>query len=440
MRSTTVPEYNDLTVSFVTNVDLQPGSTITISNLTETLTASGNMLLLGTLEERLTFSQGAGTWEKDPGSLTLELAQTKLAGTSVVFSFQVQNPEIGQFAATPQLSITPVGLPPPALVSVVSGNPLRICTGSSFGSNCEETCLATATSSVTGGELGGSKGLWCLCGQDQFGASCELTVNPQVSAISVVAGTSLEQDLSSGSSISIPSSAASQLSGGSGGGGEGGGVQAKNYGYVRDMTTPLQEDITLSGSIVILEPSPYTFCTNTTAYPTCTDECAPTLCLAMEGSPPAGKTAGVHKFNTQTGLWANLGGIIQGSKICLVTCHWSTFGVFFVASPASGWIPNPGGIVGSSGGGGGGEKTLPSDDLVQNNISLSNSNLEAEVVLQMPFQEFTYRRVQDTHMARFVVSRPTAATVYINTYHTPRSTEPGDLLRIAIWLAVCSGP
>ena len=41
-----------------------------------------------------------------------------------------------------------------------------------------------------------------------------------------------------------------------------------------------------------------------------------------------------------------------------------------------------------------------------------DANLEAEVVLQMQLQEFTYRRIQDTHMSRFVVSRPAAEKLY----------------------------
>jgi hypothetical protein len=267
MRSTEEPAYNILTAVFTANVDLPTGTPITITNLTGTETASGIIPLIGTLDERLTFSEGSGTWDKALGELQLRLAVAKSAGDTISFSFEVQNPSSGQEAPTPVLSTTPPGLP--ALTRKVSGTALLVCGENLFGKTCSKVCMATATAAVEGGELGGVKGtldLFCLCGQYQFGSDCNITLAPPVETpMNVTPGVPLTADIPGGGKLKAPAGA------------DFGGrtVKAAVFEFTPSLPMPEgQEEIEIAGAMMQMEPTPHVFCANTT----CTSDCAPTLC------------------------------------------------------------------------------------------------------------------------------------------------------------------
>ena len=102
-QSTQYPgRMNSLMVTLLSNVDMQNGSSIMISNLGWTLTKSGNIDIIG--DGALSFQllgsgsglMGKSQWDAEAKTLTLVVASRIPAGTQVNFSFQLTNPYCAQ--------------------------------------------------------------------------------------------------------------------------------------------------------------------------------------------------------------------------------------------------------------------------------------------------------------------------------------------------------
>ena len=96
---------NTLTVTLVSNVDLFPASTIVISNLTETNTASNSALpTYGNGSSLFAFS---GAWDKPSGTLRLKVVVPLLQNVVYVLKFDITNPD--RFQLDPDVRIHVVG-------------------------------------------------------------------------------------------------------------------------------------------------------------------------------------------------------------------------------------------------------------------------------------------------------------------------------------------
>ena len=393
LRSTDVPEYNILTVTFVLNLGLAPGAQIQFSNLTGTLTPSGKLPLIGDISERLVYVEGVGEWQQSSGTLSLTLAQAQPAYTQLSVTIEVQNPNSGQPAPIPFITVQVPGLP--TIQKTVAGQALLVCNSRFFGPSCSRECFATATAAIPGGELGGVRRhmdrpeLYCVCGKNQWGNDCNITLVPITVRISVQPGEAVVQTLTGGGELDVPS------------GTDFGGKQvvADVYEFVPDMEMPEgQNHLQTAGPMLIMQPSPHEFCSNKTKYPTCSSACAPTVCVQLAINPVSmGKQAAVYTMNSSTGNWQALGGEVSATQVCVLTCHWSTFAV--MAAPMTAASPSAfyggGSMVSSGGGGGGGSRPPPpppeSLAMVPLAAKTGSPNLEAAVVLAMSANLFTRR-------------------------------------------------
>jgi len=89
---------NTISVTLLSNLALQPGSSITISNLLGAQTPSSSLQILGSssFTPAIGGPSGYGTWDLVGKSLTLFVSQNINAGTQLQFSFQLLNPACGQ--------------------------------------------------------------------------------------------------------------------------------------------------------------------------------------------------------------------------------------------------------------------------------------------------------------------------------------------------------